>query len=146
MERSIQDLFISGTESLSVTLRWAFLFMALNQQVQVKVQEELDRVVGSARRPTRKDRQLLPYTEATVLECQRAGNVALFSVPRCTTADAQVAGYRIPMGTWVFSNRWGLHASERYWKDPEQFRPENFLDCEGHVKQPEAFAPFGLGE
>ena len=74
------------------------------------------------------------------------GNIALFSVPRCTTEDTVVGGYHIPRGTWVFVNRWGLHASPRYWPNPQKFDPRRFIDKNGEVSQPEAFSPFGVGE
>ena len=90
--------------------------------------------------------QSMRYTAATIMECQRMGNIALFSVPRCTTEDTEVNGYHIPRGTWVFVNRWGLHASARYWPDPGRFDPGRFLDKEGRVFTPEAFSPFGVGE
>ncbi len=35
---------------------------------------------------------------------------------------------------------------EQYWKDPEVFNPERFLDTSGNVQVPEAFIPFGVGE
>ena len=40
------DLFLAGTETTSTTLAWAVLYMVREQEVQNKVQEELDRVVG----------------------------------------------------------------------------------------------------
>ena len=40
------DLFLAGTETTSTTLAWAVLYMVREQEVQKKVQEELDRVVG----------------------------------------------------------------------------------------------------
>ena len=64
--------------------------MALNPDVQRKVQAEIDDVIGSGRLPTMKDKPNLVFTEATLLECQRFGNIALFSVPRCVTHDTKV--------------------------------------------------------
>lgn len=40
------DLFLAGTETTSTTLAWAILYMVREEEVQKKVQEELDRVVG----------------------------------------------------------------------------------------------------
>ena len=90
LKRTIQDLFIAGTETTNTTMKWSLLFMALNPEVQKTVQEEIDEVIGSSRLPTMKDKPTMPYTEATLLECQRLGNIALFSVPRCVTRDTTV--------------------------------------------------------
>jgi cytochrome P450 len=145
LKRAIQDLFIAGTESLATTISWALLFMAINDKVQSRVHDELDAVVGSSRPPQMSDRPSLPYTEATLMECQRLGNIALFNVPRCTSSDIVLNGYRIPQGTWVFANRWGMHMSERYWWNPQQFDPGRFLDATGRLCRPEPFTPFGMG-
>ena len=32
------------------------------------------------------------------------------------------------------------------WGDPENFRPERFIDPDGKVKRPEEFIPFGMGK
>jgi len=78
LRRTIQDLFISGSETVTTTLKWSFLFMVLHRDVQQKVFDEIDRVVGSGRLPTMKDKTRMPYTQATIMECQRVGNIALF--------------------------------------------------------------------
>jgi len=145
LTRSIQDLFIAGTETVNTTLKWSLLFMILHPDVQTKVQAEIDAVVGPGRKPTMKDRLNMPYTEATIMECQRLGNIALFSVPRCTLEDCEVNGHFIPKGTWIFVNRWGVHASTKYWKNPRKFDPTRFIDENGQVFKPEAFIPFGVG-
>ena len=54
-------------------------------------------------------------------------------------------GYDIPKGTWVFTNRWGMHATSRYWTNPRKFDPTRFLK-NGQVHKPDTFVPFGMGE
>lgn len=44
---SVVNLFAAGTETTTSTLLWGILFMAENPEVQRKVQEEIDREVGS---------------------------------------------------------------------------------------------------
>ena len=131
---------------MNSTLKWAFLFMAIHQTAQARVFQEIDNVLGSARTVSMRDRQNMPVTESTLMECQRLGNIALFSVPRCTTEDTVACGQFIPKGTWVFVNRWGVHASTKYWKRPKAFEPDRFLDENGKVVRPPAFIPFGIGE
>ena len=60
---SLNDLFAAGSETTSKTLSWAVVFMLRYPEVQGKVQEELDRVVGRNRSPTMEDMSDLPYTE-----------------------------------------------------------------------------------
>ena len=40
------DIFLAGAETTSTTLTWGILYMIREVNVQRKVQEELDRVVG----------------------------------------------------------------------------------------------------
>ena len=44
-------------------------------EIQEKVRDEVNRVVGTERQPTLADRANLPFTDATVLEIQRMANV-----------------------------------------------------------------------
>ena len=43
------DLFLAGSETTSTTLNWAVLYMLRYPEVQARVQEELDTVVGTDR-------------------------------------------------------------------------------------------------
>ena len=63
LTHNLMDFFMAGSETTSTTLTWAMLYMVRYPQVQKKVQEELDRVVGRNRNPTLQDRSYLPYTE-----------------------------------------------------------------------------------
>lgn len=42
----IGDLFSAGTETVQTTLRWAVVFALRHPELQLRVQQELDRVVG----------------------------------------------------------------------------------------------------
>lgn len=53
----------------------------------------------------------------------------------------------VPQGSWVFGCSGMCHSDSRYWDQPQEFRPERFLDQEGRVKTPkEGFIPFGTGK
>lgn len=51
------DLFVAGGETTATTLRWAVLLLAYYPDVQRKMQNEIDAVVGKDRRPTITDRE-----------------------------------------------------------------------------------------
>lgn len=57
------DLFSAGAESVANSLDYALLYMILNPQIQKKVQEELDTVVGRSRRPTLDDKPRYKHGE-----------------------------------------------------------------------------------
>ena len=62
---------ITSLQSLGNAIQWLLLFAAKFEKEQLRVQEELDRVVGRDRLPTLSDRKNLPYTEAFMVESMR---------------------------------------------------------------------------
>ncbi|KAI8486073.1 cytochrome P450 2 sub U member 1 [Branchiostoma belcheri] len=139
------DLFIAGTETTTTTLLWSLLFMTLNPDIQSKVQQELDAVVGEGL-PALSHRSQLPYVHACLLEVMRIRTLGPLSVPHATTEAVKVQGYDIPKGTQVVPNLYSLHKDPAYWPDPDRFDPKRFLDAEGNViNKPESFMPFGGG-
>jgi len=70
------DLFSAGAESVANSLDYALLYLVLNPDIQRKVHEELDAVVGRSRRPSGEDRPMLPYLEATLTEALRINPIA----------------------------------------------------------------------
>ncbi|XP_078603293.1 cytochrome P450 2D6-like [Branchiostoma floridae x Branchiostoma japonicum] len=138
------DLFLAGTETTTNTLQWSLLYMTLNPDIQNKVQEELDAVVGESL-PTLSHRSQLPYVNACLLEVMRI-RALIPAVRHVTTQEVKVQGYHISMGTWVLANLHSLHTDPAYWPDPDRFDPERFLDAEGNViNNPKSFMPFGGG-
>lgn len=61
------------------------------------------------------------------------------------TADTKVRGYTIPAGAVIMPNLDSVLHDEKIWGDPQNFRPERFLDNKGNLLQREEFVPFSLG-
>ena len=55
---SMGDFFVAGGETTSTTLRWAVLLLSYHPDVQRKMQEEIDLIVGRERLPTLDDREM----------------------------------------------------------------------------------------
>ena len=139
-------LFSAGTENISTTLRWALLYMIANPDIQAKVQEEMDRVVGRDRMPQLSDEASLPYTGATLLELQRMSSVAPLGVAHMSTNDVNIQGYTIPARTTVIPNTWAIHYNPKVWKEPAKFNPERFLDKQRKVTGGEGIVSFSAGK
>ena len=80
--------------------------MTLFPEVQLKAQEEIDRIVGTKRLPNFEDRANLPYVDAIVKEVLRWHPVAPIGVPHMTTEDDIFNGYLIPKGALILANIW----------------------------------------
>ncbi|OXA54984.1 Cytochrome P450 2J6 [Folsomia candida] len=139
----IKDLFDAGSQSSSITLTWIFLYLATFPDVQKKLQDEVDRVVGNSRQCSLSDRPNLPYVESFLAEVHRFTSAAPVGVPHRALADTTYKGYAFPKGTAIMANQCGIHYSEKIWGDPMNFRPERFLSPDGaKFQKHEALIPF----
>ncbi|NXF85017.1 CP2DE protein, partial [Eubucco bourcierii] len=139
------DLFGAGTETTSTTLRWAVLYMLLHPEVQRKVQDDIDKVIGRDRPPTMADQLNMPYTNAVIHEVQRYGDIVPAGLPHMTYRDTELQGFFIPKGTTVITNLSSVLKDEMVWEKPNEFYPEHFLDANGQFVKREAFLPFSAG-
>ena len=142
----IFDLWFAGQETTSTTLGWLFLYLIRDQDIQKKVHEELDRVIGSDRVVTLDDKHNLNYTSAVIAETQRFCNLLPFNLFHKATKDVSIHGYPIPKGTVVTYQISSVLFDERYFKDPYSFNPERFLDENKKFFVPSEFIPFGVGK
>ena len=109
-----------------------------------KVQAEIDDVVGAGRLPSLDDRACLPYTEATIRESMRFDTLVPSSVAHRSMVDTKIGKYDIPKNTAVLASLFALHNSKDVWKDPQNFRPERFLNTRGElVLKNDKSLPFG---
>uniref|UniRef100_A0A3B4BTP5 Cytochrome P450 2J2-like n=1 Tax=Pygocentrus nattereri TaxID=42514 RepID=A0A3B4BTP5_PYGNA len=140
------DMFEAGTETVATTIRWGLFFMMKYPEIQKKVQEEIDRVIGQSRQPSMADKPNMPYTDAVIHEIQRAGNTVPLGFPKRASRDAKLGGYFIPKGTAVSTNLSSLLNDKTEWETPDTFNPGHFLDDQGQFRKREVFLPFSAGE
>ncbi|XP_035667221.1 cytochrome P450 2U1-like [Branchiostoma floridae] len=141
----ISDLFVAGSETTSTTLTWALLYMVLYPEVQQKVQEEIDSVVGPDTALSITQRSQLPYTEAVITEVMRIKPVAPMSLPHATSKNANLFGYDIPEGTMIWPVLWSVFYDPVHYHEPEVFKPQRFLGENGQFVKDPTFIPFSTG-
>ena len=141
------DVVVAGIDTVSTTISWFILYNVLHQDIQAKLHKELDDVVENDRLPCWQDAQNMPYLQATLCEVlRRSGPIPITG----TTAirDTTIAGYHIPKNTNVVININEIHHDPKEWPEPNEFKPERFLDSDGKFvgwTTKHAFMPFGLG-
>jgi len=110
------------------------------------------------RLPTLADIDKLEYCTAVLDELFRWKHFAPQGLPHEAGEDMTLGGYNVPKGTQIFLNFYSLHMNEKYWKNPQEFRPERFMEEEKPLlntilhselffKEKDAykFVPFGQG-
>ncbi|CAL7939197.1 unnamed protein product [Xylocopa violacea] len=138
------DLMLPSLSVMPSVIVHAIKCAMHNPKVVKNVQNEIDRVVGTGRLITWEDRKNLTYTEATVRETLRYETVTPFGVFHKALKDTTLSGFDVPKDAAVVTNLTGLNNDPDLWGDPENFRPERFLNEKGELGKDYTF-PFGLG-
>ncbi|KAM3930484.1 cytochrome P450 2K6-like isoform 1-T3 [Leptodactylus fuscus] len=141
----VTDLFGAGMETTATTLRWGLLLMTKYPEIQKKVQNEIEKVIGSAE-PQAIHRKQMPYTDAVIHEIQRFGNILPNNLPHATTQDVNFRGYLLPKGIHVIALLASVLYDKNHFVKADEFYPEHFLDSSGNFVRKEAFMPFSAGK
>ncbi|KAK7877573.1 hypothetical protein WMY93_031730 [Mugilogobius chulae] len=138
---------LTGVETTTTVLKWAVAYLIHHPQVQKRIQEEMDQIVGLERAPQLKDRGSLPYLEATIREVLRIRPVAPLFIPHVALNDTSIGDFNVTKGTRVVINLWSLHHDPKEWPNPDNFEPARFLnsDASGLSIPSPSYLPFGAG-
>ncbi|XP_078524270.1 cytochrome P450 2J4-like isoform X2 [Lissotriton helveticus] len=139
------DIFMAGIETTTTTLLWSIIHMLNHPHIQVKVQQELDAVVGPMHVIEYEDRKRLPYTNAVVHEIHRFSNVVSVGIVRQVIKETELQGFHVKKGTVILPNISSVLYDPECWETPRQFNPSHFLDKEGNFIAKEAFLAFSAG-
>ncbi len=144
------NLTFAGTSTTTCTFYALINLLAHNPNVQEKIYQETCRVLPDGSLVTLQNKPTMPYTSATILEALRYISTVPLGVPHRSIADVEISGFLIPNDTLIFSNLWAIHHDPIVWGDPERFRPERFLDDDGHLVPADHIyrknlMPFGAG-
>ncbi|KAF9626774.1 hypothetical protein IFM89_039490 [Coptis chinensis] len=140
----------AGTDTTSTALQWIMANLVKNQNVQVKLFEEIKGVATSVGEIKEEDLQNLPYLKSVVLEGLRRHPPGHFVLPHAVTDDVQLDGYVIPKDATINFMVGEMGRDPKVWEDPMEFKPERFLNSNGEVfditgSKEIRMMPFGAG-
>lgn len=147
----VENINVAAIETTLWSMEWAIAELVNHPTIQQKIREEIStKLEGNP--VTEANLEQLPYLQATVKETLRLHTPAPLLVPHMNLEEAKLGGYTIPRESKVVVNAWWLANNPEWWKDPQDFRPERFLEEEGTTnvtvgggKVDYRFLPFGVG-
>ncbi|KAL3862706.1 hypothetical protein ACJMK2_008659 [Sinanodonta woodiana] len=142
----VMDLFLAGTETTSTTFTWASFYLASRPDIQNRIFEEINENIGTEKLPSIQDKKNLVYTEAFIMEVLRISSTVILSVAHAPVTDVCIRGYRIPKGIRILPDIHSVLSDPKVWGDPENFRPERFVNEDGKLIKPDEFIPFFTGK
>ncbi|KAF8796532.1 Cytochrome P450 4V2 like protein [Argiope bruennichi] len=146
VKNEVDTFALGGYDTAAVTVTWALYLIGLYPDVQVKVHEELDKILGenTDKDITENDLKDLCYLDSVVKETLRL-YPAVPEFGRHVEEDTTICGYTIPKGASCFILSYFLHRDQEVFPDPEKFDPNRFSP-ENSIKIPEyAYIPFSAG-
>ncbi|XP_038592819.1 cytochrome P450 1B1 [Micropterus salmoides] len=132
---TVGDIFGASQDTLSTALQWIILILVKYPEMQVRLQQEVDKVVDRSRLPSIDDQPQLPYVMAFIYEVMRYTSFMPLTIPHSATTDTSIMGYTIPKNTVVFINQWSINHDPAMWSHPETFDPQRFLDQSGALNK-----------
>ena len=133
--------FVAGHETTANALTFTFHLIAKNPEVYQKALLEIEAIDDDL--PPMEKIAKLNYVKNCVEESMRLYPPAWIT-DRVAIEDDSFADYHIKKGTMIGISFYELHRNEKYWKNPDEFKPERFSD--EHRKETAGYYfPFGAG-
>lgn len=140
----VLTLYIAGHETTALTLTWSLYHLATHPEVRLRVEAELERVLGDGV-PTLEDLERLVYTRMVIDETLRLRPPAWLLAREVASGD-ELLGRRVEAGSHVLFYIWGAHRHPAFWGEaPEAFDPERFTAERAAARHPFAYLPFSAG-
>ncbi|XP_043497387.1 cytochrome P450 6k1-like [Polistes fuscatus] len=138
--------YLAGFESPSTTLTFCLYELALNQDIQQKVHEEIDMILEKHDGITIEAINEMSYLQMVILETLRK-YPTMPILNRICNKEIELPNYNIvvPVGTIMIIPVLGIQRDPEYYPEPDKFIPERFTDEEIRSRNQYIYLPFGEG-
>lgn len=142
-------LLFAGQDTSAATLSWTLHLLSLYPDIQQKVTDEVRAVMNDSEDVSRADFSQMPWLDAVLKESMRLYPVAPFIVRKITQPtelpelDGKPSVILLEGALaciWIY----GLHRNEAFWRHPNEFKPERWLE-ESDETVPGSYMPFAHG-
>lgn len=132
--------FVAGMETNANTLSSLLMLVSRNEEVMVRLKEEVHETLKGRTNVEFEDLAKLEYMAATIKEVLRL-NPPTGGTVRLASYDVECNGHTVPKGSMVVVSL-GMGRLEEYFPEPLKFKPERFLD---NSVEPHTWIPFMVG-
>ena len=138
------DTFMSaGHDTTGLGLTWAVYLLGRYKDVQTKVKDEIDQVLGDEPITREKLRKLV-YMEQVIKEVFRMYGPTPF-LGRILSQECEAGGYTLPKGIDIIIDIYSIHRNPDVWENPNEFNPDRFSKENSISRHPYAHIPFSAG-
>ena len=128
---NVFTLLLAGEDTAANSMAWIFYYLAAYPELQKKLQEEVDRVLGDDPGMTRPDQLYqLEYAMAIGYESMRLKPIAP-GIYLDSLYDEEVHGTHLPAGTSILLLSRHPHIDPKHFPDPHAYRPERWIQGDG---------------
>lgn len=139
----VLTMLLAGHDTTANALAWTFYLLSKHPDVERRLAEEVEAVVGD-KAPTGADLPKLELTTRVIKESLRLYPPA-WIIGRVAKKDDVIRGVKVPAGTSVMLAPWVVHRHPDHWENPEGFDPDRFLPDEESKRHKMAYFPFAAG-
>uniref|UniRef100_A0A2M3Z6X2 Putative cytochrome n=1 Tax=Anopheles braziliensis TaxID=58242 RepID=A0A2M3Z6X2_9DIPT len=145
--------FFAGYETVSWSMSFALYELAVSQDIQQRLREEIDEMEASLADGEvigYEKLQSMRYMDMVVSETLRKWpfatvlNRECIQDYRCDDGSGN-GGFTIEKGSLLLIPFIGMHFDEKYYRQPERFDPERFNEQNRNSIQSGTYFPFGIG-
>lgn len=143
----VDTFLFEGHDTTTSGISNILLCLARNQDVQERVREEVDCVLGDG------DKDYINWSDVSKLEyltlCIKEG-LRLYSpvhvIQRETSEELKIENYTIPKGTNIVVSLFNLHHNPAVWGESwDEYKPDRFIPENMQYMDSFAFVPFSGG-
>ena len=118
-------MLLAGHETTANALTWTFHLLALNPAHWTQTQD--------------------PAAMSNIAAESMRLYPPAYAICRVAKTTTEIAGRTIKRGEQVIASTYCCHRDERWFPEPERFKPDRFLPGSDGVRHSQAYLPFGLG-
>ncbi|RHZ44560.1 hypothetical protein Glove_718g49 [Diversispora epigaea] len=129
VQENFMEVLSAGIDTSSNSMCFLVDFLENNPKAKQRMIEEIERILGKDPNSsfTLEDLSKLEYVEATIKEASRLRAIAPTLFKKNSVPEV-IGGYKWSKDTYFMMSIDKIQNHESYWKDPETFNPDRFMD------------------